>query len=371
MGLGALTDGLAPTPPMGWNSWNRFGPFVSDQLVRETADALIESGMRDAGYRYVVVDDAWEGSLRSDDGQLEPNLWRFPNMHGLAAYLHKRDLKFGLYSCAGERTCQGYPGSRGREFVDARRFASWDVDFVKIDWCHTAGMDARAAYATWSEAIAATRRPMVLSICEWGRNRPWEWAGSIGHLWRTSHDIADRWDSLVDILDRQAGLAEVAGPDHWNDPDMLEVGNGGMTDVEYRAHFSLWAILAAPLMAGNDVRSMTEATRAILTAPEVIAVDQDPLGRQGKRVNMGKGVEVWVRELAGGARAIVLLNRNDAPARAEVTWDLVGGARSHTALVRDLWARQDIGRRAEGYDLTLAPHSAAMLKATRDNSSGA
>ena len=365
MGLGALNDGLAPTPPMGWNSWNRFGPFVSDQLVRETADALIESGMRDAGYRYVVIDDAWEGSLRSDDGQLETNLWRFPNMHGLAAYLHKRDLKFGLYTCAGDRTCQGYPGSRGREFIDARRFASWDVDLLKIDWCHTAGLDARAVYATWSEAIRAAGRPMVLSICEWGRNRPWEWAGSLGHLWRTSGDIADRWDSLVDILDRQASLADFAGPDHWNDPDMLEVGNGGMTDTEYRAHFSLWAILAAPLMAGNDVRSMTDATRSILTAPEVIAVDQDPLGRQAKRVNMAKGVEVWVRELEGGARAIVLLNRNETPARAEVTWDLVGGSRSHTALVRDLWERRDVGQRTEGYDVTLEPHSAAMLKATR------
>jgi alpha-galactosidase len=226
-------------------------------------------------------------------------------------------------------------------------------------------MDARAAYATWSEAIRATRRPMVLSICEWGRNRPWEWAGSVGHLWRTSGDIADRWNSVVDILDRQAALADFAGPDHWNDPDMLEVGNGGMTDTEYRAHFSLWAILAAPLMAGNDVRSMTDATRAILTAPEVIAVDQDPLGRQGKRVNMARGVEVWVRELAGGARAIVLLNRGETAARAEVTWDLVGGSRSHTALVRDLWERQDVGPRAEGYDVTLEPHSAALLKATR------
>ena len=242
---------------------------------------------------------------------------------------------------------------------------------MKIDWCHTAGMDARAAYATWSEAIRAARRPMVLSICEWGRNRPWEWAGSVGHLWRTSGDIADRWDSLVDILDRQAGLADFAGPDHWNDPDMLEVGNGGMTDAEYRAHFSLWAILAAPLMAGNDLRSMTDATRAILTAPEVIAVDQDPLGRQGKRVNMARGVEVWVRELAGGARAIVLLNRGETGARSEVTWDLVGGSRSHTALVRDLWERQDIGRRTEGFDVTLEPHSAAMLKATRDNSARA
>ncbi len=365
MGLGALTDGLAPTPPMGWNSWNRFGPFVSDQLVRETADALIASGMRDAGYRYVVVDDAWEGSLRSDDGNLEPNLWRFPNMKGLAAYLHGRGLRFGLYTCAGDRTCQGYPGSRGREFVDARRFASWDVDLMKVDWCHTAGLDARAAYATWSEAISATRRPMVLSICEWGRNKPWEWAGRAGHLWRTSHDIADRWDSLIDIVDRQATLADFAGPDHWNDPDMLEVGNGGMTDAEYRAHFSLWAILAAPLMAGNDVRSMTDATRAILTAPEVIAVDQDALGKQGLRVDRSNGVDVWARGLADGGRAVVLLNRGESAARGEVTWDLLGGSPSHPALVRDLWERQDVGVRTQGHDQTLQPHSAAMLKVTR------
>src|SRR5258705_2025508 len=366
MGLGALTDGLATAPPMGWNSWNRSGPFVSDQLVRETADALIESGMRDAGYRYVVVDDAWEGSLRADDGNLEPNLWRFPNMRALAAYLHERDLRFGLYTCAGDRTCQGYPGSRGREFVDARRFASWNVDFMKIDWCHTDGLDARATFTTWSEAIRATRRAMVLSICEWGRNRPWEWGGGVGHLWRTSGGIADRWDSLLAILDRQVDLAQFAGPDHWNDPDMLEVGNGGMTEAEYRAHFSLWAILAAPLMAGNDVRVMSDATRAILTAPEVIAVDQDPLGRQGRRVSRERDVEVWVRELDGGARAVVLLNRGETAARAEVTWDLVGGSISDTALVRDLWQRQDVGQRRHGYDVTLAPHSAAMLKATRD-----
>jgi alpha-galactosidase len=292
-------------------------------------------------------------------------------MRALAAYLHDRDLRFGLYTCAGDRTCQGYPGSRGHEFVDARRFASWNVDFMKIDWCHTAGLDARATFTTWSEAMRATRRPIVLSICEWGRNRPWLWGGSVGHLWRSSHDIADRWDSVIDILDRQDALAQFAGPGHWNDPDMLEVGNGGMTDVEYRAHFSLWAILAAPLMAGNDVRAMSDATRAILTAPEVIAVDQDALGRQGHRVNRERDVEVWVRELEDGARAIVLLNRGETAARAEVTWDLVGGRVSDTAIVRDLWERQDVGRRTQGYDVTLAPHSAAMLKATRDNSARA
>ena len=365
MGLGTLTDGLARTPPMGWNSWNRFGPFVSDQLVRETVEALVESGMRDAGYRYVVVDDAWEGSLRSDDGHLDPNLWRFPNMRDLASYIHDRGLSFGLYTCAGDRTCQGYPGSRGREFVDARQFAGWDVDFIKIDWCNTEGLDARAAYTTWSEAIRATRRPILLSICEWGRNSPWEWAGNVGHLWRTSGDIADRWDSVMNILDRQEPLAQFAGPDHWNDPDMLEVGNGGMTDAEYRAHFSLWAILAAPLMAGNDVRAMNDATRAILTAPEVIAVDQDPLGHQGRRVVQADRVEAWVRELEGGARAVALLNRGEVARRAEITWDLLGGSRSDMALVRDLWARQDVGRRREGFDVTLAPHTAALVKVTR------
>ncbi|HEV8228811.1 MAG TPA: glycoside hydrolase family 27 protein [Candidatus Limnocylindria bacterium] len=351
---------------MGWNSWNRFGPFVSDQLVRETADALVRSGMRDAGYRYVVVDDAWEGSLRDDAGELAPNLWRFPaGMRALADDLHGRDLRFGLYTCAGDRTCQGYPGSRGFEARDARRFASWGVDFMKVDWCNTAGLEARTAYAAWAAAIGATGRPMVLSICEWGRNRPWEWAGTVGHLWRTAPDIADRWDSLVATLDRQVALAEFAGPDHWNDPDMLEVGNGGMTEVEYRAHFALWAILAAPLMAGNDLRAMDDATRAILTAPEVIAVDQDPLGRQGRRALQDGAIDVWARELADGTRAVLLLNRGEKPARAEVTWDLLGGSRSDRALVRDLWERADVGVRAEGYDATLEPHAAALVKTTR------
>lgn len=330
MGLGALSDGLAPTPPMGWNSWNRFGPFVSDTLVRETADALIESGMRDAGYRYVVVDDAWEGSLRDDDGQLEPNLWRFPNMHGLAAYLHKRDLRFGLYTCAGDRTCQGYPGSRGREFVDARRFASWNVDFIKIDWCHTAGLDARAAYATWSEAIQSTGRPMVLSICEWGRNRPWEWAGSVGHLWRTSHDIADRWDSVLDILDRQAALADFAGPDHWNDPDMLEVGNGELGDAadsvevamrRCRAHLAMWAILNAPLMLGNDLGSLQSWLLPLLTDANMLAVQGDFAGTQGRRMLQTGAIDVWAKPMTTGELAVVVLNRRPEPSSVSLSDD--------------------------------------------------
>jgi alpha-galactosidase len=364
MGLGALTDGLAATPPMGWNSWNRFGPFVSDQLVRETADALIESGMRDAGYRYVVIDDAWEGSLRGDDGNLEPNLWRFPNMRGLGAYLHDRGLSFGLYTCAGDRTCQGYPGSRGREFVDARRFASWDVDFIKIDWCHSAGLDARSAYATWSEAIRATRRPMVLSICEWGRNRPWEWAGSVGHLWRTSGDIADRWDSVVNILDRQAALADFAGPDHWNDPDMLEVGNGGLTTAESRAHFSFWALLAAPLMAGNDLRAMSAETREILTNREVIAVDQDALGMQGRKVRDSGPQEVWMKPLGDGSRAVILFNRGTEAGNISVSWEDIGLAPGGKALVRDLWKKTEAGSFTGRFEAKVAPHDVVMVRIT-------
>ncbi len=367
MGLGVLSDGLAPTPPMGWNSWNRFGPFISESLVLETADALIASGMREAGYRYVVIDDAWQESARDDEGDLVENRWAFPNgMARLADEIHRRGLRFGLYTCAGSRTCQGYPASRGSEARDARRFAAWGVDFVKVDWCNTEGLEAPATYRTWSQAIRGTGRPMVLSICEWGRQRPWEWAPGLGHLWRTSPDIADTWESVVGTLDRQVELHRFAGPDHWNDPDMLEVGNGGMTDVEYRAHFSLWAMLAAPLMAGNDVRAMAESTRAILAAPEVIAVDQDPLGRQARRVRIEGACELWARELADGSRAVLLLNRGGAPARAALTWDEAGLDPLAPMTVRDLWQRADVGKRDEGYDATLAAHAALLLKITPD-----
>ena len=346
---------------MGWNSWNRFGPFVSERLVLETADALIDSGMRDAGYRYVVIDDAWHESVRTDDGDLTENRWAFPRgMRWLADEIHRRGLRFGLYTDAGTRTCQGYPASLGHERRDAARFAAWAVDFMKVDWCHTEGLRGRTTYPTWTEAIRATGRPMVLSICEWARDQPWEWAGSVGHMWRTSGDIADTWSSVMAIVDRQVPLHPFAGPDRWNDPDMLEVGNGGMSDDEYRAHFSLWAILAAPLMAGNDLRDMSPATRAILTAPEVIAVDQDPLGRQGQRVVRTVSTEAWVRELVDGSHAVLLLNRGDAPARVEVTWADLG--LSTPRAVRDLWERADLGVRGEGCDASLAPHAAALLR---------
>jgi alpha-galactosidase len=363
MGLGALVDGLAPTPPMGWNSWNRFGPFVSERLVLETADALIESGMRDAGYRYVVIDDAWHDSVRNDDGDLTENRWAFTHgMRWLADEIHRRGLRFGLYTDAGTRTCQGYPGSLGNEARDARKFAELGVDFMKVDWCHTEGLRGRTTYPTWTQAIRATGRPMVLSICEWARDQPWEWAATVGHMWRTSGDIQDSWSSVMAIVDLQVPLHRFAGPDRWNDPDMLEVGNGGMTDDEYRAHFSLWSILAAPLMAGNDVRAMSPVTRAILTAPEVIAVDQDPLGKQGRRVLRTESSEAWVRELVEGSHAILLLNRGDAAARVEATWTDLGIARP--SALRDLWERADLGVRAEGCDASLPARAVALLRAS-------
>src|SRR4051812_44680810 len=363
MGLGALDDGLALTPPMGWNSWNRFGPFISESLVLDTADAMIASGMRDAGYRYVVIDDAWHESARDDNGDLTENRWAFPHgLRWLADRIHERGMLFGLYTDAGTRTCQGYPASLGNEARDAKRFAEYGVDFMKVDWCHTEGLRGRTTYPKWSEAVKATGRPMVLSICEWGRDKPSEWAGACGHMWRTSHDIADTWASLTDVVDRQVDLHPHAGPGHWNDPDMLEVGNGGMTEDEYRTHFSLWVMLAAPLMAGNDVRAMDDATREMLTAREVIAIDQDPLGRQGRRVSRTGTSEVWARELADGAHAVLMLNRGEEETNVRALWDEIGVKGPGRAHVRDVWERSDLGERDGWYVRTLAPHACALLK---------
>ncbi len=349
---------------MGWNSWNRFGVGVSDVLLRQTADAMVASGMRDAGYRYVVVDDGWEAPERDEAGDLVADAAKFPSgIRAIAEAVHSLGLRFGIYTDAGTRTCQGFPGSLGYEFRDAERFAEWGVDYVKVDWCHTDGLSAPAMYERWREAILAAGRPIVLSICEWGRSDPWTWAGTVGHLWRTCWDIQDEWDSVMTILDRQEALHPYSGPDHWNDPDMLEVGNGGMTEAEDRAHFALWAILAAPLMAGNDLRDMSEATRATLAAPEVIAIDQDAAGKQGRRVARDGDAEVWAKKLADpDARAVLLLNRGAAEREVAVSFDRLGWASGASAAVRDLFERRDIGRFSDGYAARVPPHGAMLLK---------
>lgn len=364
-GAADLDRSLAPTPPMGWNSWNRFRCNVSEKLVREVAEALVKSGMRDAGYRYVVIDDCWQVA-RDKDGALLADAERFPGgMKALADYVHSLGLKFGLYTDAGRRTCEGRPGSYGHETIDARSFAAWGVDYTKVDWCHSEGLDAPTQYRKFRDALVASGRPIVFSICEWGRNQPWKWAPGVGHLWRTTGDIGDSWSSMLGILDQTAQHGHASGPGGFNDPDMLEVGNGGMTDEEYRAHLSLWAMLAAPLMAGNDVRSMSEATRAILTNREVIAVDQDPLGVQGTLIASNPPeLQVWVKPLADGSKAVALLNRSALAASMTVSWPRIGLREGQAAAVRDLWAHQDRGTGSGRWSATVAPHGVVMLRIT-------
>lgn len=334
---------LAPTPPMGFNTWNRFGCDVSEMLVREIADAMVSSGMRDAGYEYVVIDDCWQVE-RGDDGLIVPDPERFPSgMKALADYVHDQGLKFGLYTDAGPKTCEGRPGSLGYEEVDANTYARWGVDYAKVDWCHSDSLSAPVQYARVRKAFDDSGRDMVLSICEWGRNLPWEWAGDIGQLWRTTADIRDNWSSVLWILEANNRHHAAAGPGHWNDPDMLEVGNGGMTVEEYRSHFSLWAIMAAPLIAGNDLRVMSDEIREILTNEEVIAVDQDPLGVQGRVVlDRGYGLQVWAKPLADGSVAVALFNQRDAEMEGSISWHEIG-LDAGPATVRDLWAHEDAG----------------------------
>jgi alpha-galactosidase len=334
---------LAPLPPMGFNTWNKFGCNVDERLIRETADAMVETGMLAAGYRYLVIDDCWQVS-RDTNGRIVADPERFPDgMKALADYVHGKGLLFGLYTDLGPKTCAGRPGSLGFEDLDAASYAEWGVDYIKVDWCNTDDLQAPFQYAKFRDALRQTGRPIVLSICEWGRNDPWTWARGVGQLWRTTSDIADNWESVAWIINANAHHYAAAGPGGWNDPDMLEVGNGGMTGDEYRAHFSLWAIMAAPLMAGNDLRAMTEETKAILLNREVIAIDQDPLGLQGRIIiDRGYGGQVWLKPLADGSKAVAFLNLSGGELALNVRWSQID-VPAGPARVRDLWAHRDLG----------------------------
>ncbi len=366
---------LALTPPMGWNSWNKFQCNVSDALVRGMADAMVKSGMKDAGYQYVVIDDCWQVS-RDGAGNIVADPQRFPSgIKGLADYVHSLGLKFGIYSDAGSKTCAGRPGGLGHEYQDALQYAAWGVDYLKYDWCNTTTQDAKASYANIRAALDAAGRPIVLSICEWGTAKPWLWGREVGgNLWRTTGDIQDRWSGkkewnpgnccnygVVDIVDQEAELYSFAGPGHWNDPDMLEVGNGGMSDLESRSHFSLWAMLAAPLIAGNDLREMRPEIHDILTNKEVIAVNQDPLGRQARRVMKDGDREVWSKQLADGSRAVLLFNRGAAEQNVAVSWSEVGYPEHVTAAVRDLWLHKEMGKVTGKFAAMVPPHGVVMV----------
>ena len=366
---------LALTPPMGWNSWNKFGCNVSADMIKGMADAMVKSGMKDAGYQYIVIDDCWQVA-RDQDANIVADPKRFPDgIKALADYVHALGLKFGIYSDAGSETCAGRPGGLGHEYQDALKYAAWGVDYLKYDWCHTTTQDAKASYANIRNALDAAGRPIVLSICEWGSHQPWLWGKDVGgNLWRTTGDIQDRWAGkkewkpgdccswgVVDIVDAEDAIYSYAGPGHWNDPDMLEVGNGGMTTTEYRSHFSLWALLAAPLIAGNDLRDMGPEIRDILTNKEVIAVNQDPLGRQGRRVWKNGDLEVWSKPLAGGARAVILFNRGGSEQQITANWTDLYYPEGLAASVRDLWQKKDLGKFTGRVSAAVPSHAVVML----------
>jgi alpha-galactosidase len=366
-------DQLAKTPPMGWNSWNKYGCNVSESLIMGMADAMVSSGMKDAGYEYVVIDDCWQVS-RDDNGEIVADKDRFP--HGikyLADYIHSKGLKFGIYSCAGTLTCAGRPGGRGHEYQDALTYARWGVDYLKYDWCNTGSQEAKSTYSIMRDGLYAAHRPIVFSICEWGSNKPWEWAGDVGNLWRTTGDISDSWNSMINILSQQKDLSKYAGPGHWNDPDMLEVGNGGMTTEEYKTHFSLWCMLAAPLLAGNDLQNMTPETKSILTNKEIIALDQDTLGKEGECWRNNGDYQIWIKMLANNEKAVCLLNSSDEKKSVLVDFGLLAAVRLgrweidpplglEKFTVRDLWDHKDLVLKEPSMYIDLLPHTVKVYR---------
>ena len=376
-------QGLALTPPMGWNSWNKFACNVSEELIRETADAMVATGMKDAGYEYIVIDDCWQVS-RDSLGFIVADPKRFPSgIKALADYVHAKGLKFGIYSCAGNKTCGGRPAGRGHEYQDALSYAKWGVDYLKYDWCDTENLNAIGAYTTMRDAMYAAGRPIVFSLCEWGNNKPELWAKEVGHLWRTTGDIYNCFDCIDDhgnwkafgvmqIVDKQDGLRKNAGPGHWNDPDMLEVGNG-MSLNESRAHFSIWCMLAAPLIAGNDLRSMNAETLTVLSNKEVIGIDQDSLGIQGFRHTAKDSVETWLKPLKNGEWAVCLLNRSTTPRVVALDWktfsvtDSLSNRTLNTTAkevykLRDLWLKKNVGDTRKPLKATIPARDVLCLK---------
>jgi alpha-galactosidase len=366
---------LAALPPMGWNSWNHFAEHVTDADVRSSVDILVSSGMRDAGYVYVNVDDTWQGQ-RDTQGVLHPNE-RFPDMKALGDYIHSKGLKFGIYSSPGAKTCGGYAGSLGHEAQDAKMYADWGVDFLKYDLCsfqddmnkakaeHPDDPNATkslmiSAYRKMGDALKATGKPIVYSLCQYGVDQPWKWGPELGaSMWRTTDDIDDSYGRMIAIGFSQAGLSKYAGPGHWNDPDMLEVGNGKMTEDEYKTHMSLWVLLAAPLLAGNDLTKMTETDKSILMNKEAIAIDQDALGRQGDRLYESGDLEVWTKPLSGGRVAVGLFNRSWS--NRDVSVDLGEIGFRNGANVRDVWKGKDLGRRSGVFTDMLVKHGVTLL----------
>ena len=394
-------EGVCETPQMGWSSWNKFMTDINEDIIKAHADALVELGLADVGYVYINVDDGWHGE-RDENGFVTEDPEKFPSgMRALGQYIHSKGLKFGIYSDAGDFTCNGCTGSRGHEYQDALIYAMWEVDYLKYDWCHTANLDAKGAYTLMRNAIRKAGRPMVFSICEWGTSKPWEWAADVGHSWRTTHDIGPaflpvpvsytaqgrrNWkpQSVMEIIEQNAPLREYAGPGHWNDPDMLEIGNVitvdgitySMTPSEERAHFTMWCMMAAPLILGNDLRDISEETLAILKNRELIAVDQDPLGIQGLRLRKEGDLQYWFKPLKDGDWAFCILNAGEKPVKVTLDWsalevdDSLSGRKTDfegtTYVGRDLWnsRARPISTARKNVKVTVPSHDVAVYRLT-------
>ncbi|HEY0497063.1 MAG TPA: NEW3 domain-containing protein [Kutzneria sp.] len=373
----ALTNGLAKTPQMGWNDWNAFGCDVSAALVEQTADAIVAKGLQKAGYNYVNIDDCWLEKQRDGAGNLVPDPAKFPDgIKGVADYVHAKGLKLGIYEDAGTETCAGYPGSLGHEKQDAASFAGWGVDYLKYDNCNNAGSSTTQQYidrySAMRDALAATGRPILYSLCEWGNNQPWTWGPQVGNSWRTTGDISDGYGSMLSIFQQNVWLYPYSGPGAWNDPDMLEVGNGHMTTAEYQSEFSLWAAMNAPLIAGTDLRSISAADLAIYTNSEVIAVDQDRLTKQAVPVPAGgkpagdNGLWVLSKPLANGDKAVLLFNSTGTTATINTTAAEVGLPRSSDYQLRDLWAHSST-ETAGTISASVPAHSTVMYRVSAGN----
>ncbi|GAF03787.1 glycoside hydrolase family 27 protein [Saccharicrinis fermentans] len=388
IGWGQKVQNIALTPPMGWNSWNTFGTEINEQLVMDMADAFVDLGLRDAGYEYLVLDDGWMAKERDEDNNLVADPNKFPNgMKKVVDYVHARRLKFGIYNCAGNKTCAGYPGSRSFEYQDAKRYAQWGVDFLKYDWCNTENLNAKGAYETMRDALYATGRPILFSICEWGDHEPWKWGEEMGHMWRVTGDIINCWDCTVGhgtwsslgvwpIVKLRKDIRQYAGPGHWNDFDMMEVGNG-MSAAEDRVHFSLWAMLASPLIMGNDLRSAAQETIEILTNEEVIAVNQDSLGIQAYCHSDEGDMEIWAKPLANGEWALAFVNMAKKDIQINYDWNKhpVKDDLSSRALelnkniykIRDLYHHKDLGNTQSFLKSNIKGHDVLMLRLEPNN----
>ena len=355
-------NGPARTPPMGWNSWNKFAGKVDDAAVRGMADAMAATGMKDVGYTYINIDDTWEGP-RDAQGNVTTNR-KFPDMKALADYVHSKGLKIGIYSSPGPKTCAGYEGSYGHEDQDAKTYAAWGFDYLKYDWCSAGRIykvpDMQAVYQKMGDALLATGRPIVFSLCQYGLGDVWKWGPKVGgNLWRTTGDINDHWQSMDKIGFSQFAIASYGQAGHWNDPDMLEIGNGGMTADEYRTHMSLWSLLAAPLLAGNDLRSMSEETKSILMNTEVIAIDQDPEAKPVKKISEQGSLVIAARPLKNETWSVGLFNRGGAPVKMSVAWSDLG--LHGDLMVRDLWAHKDLGKVSDQFSAEVPSHGVVLI----------